>query len=841
MQILDEVQSFINRPQPALFESLALSVFRYQAEHVPAYRAWLGSLDVDPARIRSLAQIPPVSTVAFKYARIENRLHPASPGSRVFLTSGTTGGMDGRGRHIVPRPEIYRASAIGHLRRMMFPDAARIAILALHPTADRMPESSLAQMISWCIDEFGDGHALCTATRDAIDAATAIPFLQAATRVAVPVCILGTTASCAAIFEVMRRDHIAFSLPSGSRMMDTGGAKGQRVRLRPEQVAAEAQALLGIDPAMVINEYGMTEMCSQLYDATSFNSDSVAPPGMRMKLAPPWLQPAALDPVTLAVARDGQPGLLAFFDLANVGSISALVTEDIGIVYGHAVFVLGRAAAADIRGCALAIREFSEHEKSPSSGRAENSTMMAGREARKEEPADDAVVGHEHRSNEVRQPFELLGGRQAGPVSVPEIRAASLRLRQAISPTPPAPDPDQTQAVFDEVLRSINGSSSEHSAHWHKVIRGLAVRLGYSPALLKLSLAALACPLHQAGALKRKLRPRRELIALITPANIPGAGLHELVAALIAGCAVIVKTSVSEPVFFAEFATTLHQLDARFGSDFGERLQVFNWGRERADLTDALIDSCDRALAFGDDATIAQLKRRDRRVIGFGARVSAVAVTRQAVHEALAQTARTVAVDCALFDQRGCLSPHHIFVEDRAREFASQMAAAFRELDGLFDRGGTPRKMSLEEAAAVRRVRAAARWRALGGSAVELWEDRNLEWTVVFDREARFTHSPGFCSVCVSPFENLADLEYRLAPVDGRLEGFALACGTGFAAGEVEPFVALVKRLGASYVCAPGKMQSPPLDWPHCGGEFIRLMIDDRTPSVPPADGIIQR
>jgi hypothetical protein len=239
---------------------------------------------------------------------------------------------------------------------------------------------------------------------------------------------------------------------------------------------------------------------------------------------------------------------------------------------------------------------------------------------------------------------------------------------------------------------------------------------------------------------------------------------------------------------------------------------------------------------LGDDATISQLKRSDRRVIGFGARVSGVAVTRQAVHEALTQTARTVALDCALFDQRGCLSPHHVFVEDRAREFASQMATAFMELDGLFGRGASPRKMSLEDAAAVRRLRAAARWRALSEPGVELWEDRHLEWTVVFDREARFTSSPGFCSVCVSPFGDLVDLEYRLAPANGILEGFALACGTPLRAGQAEPLVALVKRLGASYVCAAGKMQSPPLDWPHGGGEFIRMMIGDRTPSVSHTD-----
>src|SRR5262245_49915603 len=119
MTLFQQVLSYIDAPEAACFESLALAVFRHQARHVPFYRAYLGLLGIDPQTVRSLEQIPPVSTLAFKYARIENQLHPGSPTSRLFLTSGTTIGRDERGRHLVPEPEIYRASASRHLRRMM--------------------------------------------------------------------------------------------------------------------------------------------------------------------------------------------------------------------------------------------------------------------------------------------------------------------------------------------------------------------------------------------------------------------------------------------------------------------------------------------------------------------------------------------------------------------------------------------------------------------------------------------------------------------------------------------------------------------------------------------------
>jgi hypothetical protein len=229
-------------------------------------------------------------------------------------------------------------------------------MLALHPTVDRMPESSLAQMISWCIEEFGSAEILCAATRTAIDVAAATNFLRVRSDAGTPVCILATTAACAKLFAAIAESPIM--LPSGSRLMDTGGAKGQIVPLSAAEVVGQAARCLGLDSALVINEYGMTEMCSQLYDATGFNSDRTDAGAARVKYAPPWLEPFALDPGSLRPVAHGDPGLLAFFDLANVGSVSMILTEDLGVVRDGGVQILGRAGMADARGCALAIAEF---------------------------------------------------------------------------------------------------------------------------------------------------------------------------------------------------------------------------------------------------------------------------------------------------------------------------------------------------------------------------------------------------------------------------------------------------------------------------------------------------
>jgi hypothetical protein len=383
MSIFDEVLAFINSPRPEAFDPLAMAVFRYQFDHVSAYRQFCVARGASPENVTLVSRIPAASTVAFKYADVRGPAGDRSTAALTFSTSGTTKGFTERGRHLVPRPEIYRASALAHLRRMLFPDGLRLSMLALHPTADRMPESSLSTMLTWCIEEFGAAATLCAATRSSVDTAAAIQFLDAACARREPVCILGTTAASAALFAAIAARRRTIEMAPGSRLMDTGGAKGQTIPLTPAEVVARAHQTLGLDPAMVINEYGMTEMCSQLYDATPFNSparpatspaprlnssprpiNSAAPPdSFRVKLPPPWLRPSVIDPVTLAPLEAGRVGLLTFFDLANVGSISALMTEDFGFVQGSAVALLGRAAAGGARGCALSIDEFARRER----------------------------------------------------------------------------------------------------------------------------------------------------------------------------------------------------------------------------------------------------------------------------------------------------------------------------------------------------------------------------------------------------------------------------------------------------------------------------------------------
>ena len=114
---------------------------------------------------------------------------------------------------------------------------------------------------------------------------------------------------------------------------------------RPD-VLATYRRILGIEPEQVINEYGMTELASQMY---ARGDDPHRPP--------PWLRTMVCDLATGREVARGEVGCLRFIDLANLGSVLAIQTEDAGRVRDGGIELLGRAPGAVTRGCSLLASE----------------------------------------------------------------------------------------------------------------------------------------------------------------------------------------------------------------------------------------------------------------------------------------------------------------------------------------------------------------------------------------------------------------------------------------------------------------------------------------------------
>lgn len=350
----ERVLEFLSSPGGAEdFADLALAVFAFQYAENPAYRRWCDCLGAGPDRVRTADGIPAVPASAFKEMEFV-----CGPAVAEFRTSGTTDGLPGR--HLMPSLEPYRISALRHFERCVLPDRVRRRVLAVVPPPGLRPASSLSRMVGWIIEEYGDAGSGWYVSASGLEPARLAASLLGVQKDGAAVLLFATTASLLAFCEFCEAQRARFRLPPGSILIDTGGRKGTKAReIGPlaefqADVYRRAGEVLGVPEERCVNEYGMTELASQFYDEPSNGGWGRQP---RRKTGPAWVLSSVVDPVTLEPCAPGQPGLLRHVDLANVGSVSAVLTEDLGYMDGSGFVLLGRPRAAEARGCGLTFAE----------------------------------------------------------------------------------------------------------------------------------------------------------------------------------------------------------------------------------------------------------------------------------------------------------------------------------------------------------------------------------------------------------------------------------------------------------------------------------------------------
>jgi hypothetical protein len=127
--------------------------------------------------------------------------------------------------------------------------------------------------------------------------------------------------------------------------METGGYKGRSRSLPKKELHALIAGRLGVPPSLIICEYGMSELSSQAYNQRT--------EATRVFQFPPWARLQIISPETGCEVSEGETGLIRVFDLANVCSVMAIQTEDLGLRRGDNFELLGRAQMAEPRGCSL--------------------------------------------------------------------------------------------------------------------------------------------------------------------------------------------------------------------------------------------------------------------------------------------------------------------------------------------------------------------------------------------------------------------------------------------------------------------------------------------------------
>jgi hypothetical protein len=367
--IVQRVERFIAEssiaptPDPAddaAFDALARDVFAFQVEHVEGVRRLAESRGVEPGSVTGHRQVPLVPTSAFKTMELA-----AAPPREVFRSSGTTRGPEHRSVHHHPYPDLYRQVIDASFPRYCLPhlpQGKRLPIVSLIPSREQQPDSSLSFMADHVLRRFGETDSSVWGYGPRrLDLGRVRSWLNARQRAGRPGVILATTLAAEDLLDGLERIDLKFQMPAGSVLFETGGSKGREREVSRSDLLPRVGKRLGLSPMAVVSEYGMTELTSQCYSPNILWRQAPDPNESPLLAAPPWVRVRILDPDRLEEVRVGTEGLVAVYDLANVGSALAVLTEDLGRREEHGFRVLGRVNGADLRGCSLTVEEMTAH------------------------------------------------------------------------------------------------------------------------------------------------------------------------------------------------------------------------------------------------------------------------------------------------------------------------------------------------------------------------------------------------------------------------------------------------------------------------------------------------
>jgi hypothetical protein len=353
------------------FDDVAVELFALQYQHNPAYRSLCNMSKTTPSKVCAIrgmtpsfagrwTQVPFAPTGAFKV--MELSCLAAEERTAVFHSSGTTEQKPSRHFHNIESLAVYETS-LWKWFTQNFSDAGELVFLT--PGTKAAPYSSLVHMFETVRQKISAPETAFAGNISAdgsweVDFTVTLQKLKTACSTGKPLTLLGTAFSFVHLLDHLAGNGLCFELPVGSRVMETGGYKN-RSRILPK---AELHALiikqLGVTAESIVCEYGMSELSSQAYTVrndqclvTSRDQSLSSAASVHHFHFPPWARVQIVLPETGKEVAEGETGLIRIFDLANVFSVAAVQTEDLGIRRGDGFELVGRALMAEPRGCSL--------------------------------------------------------------------------------------------------------------------------------------------------------------------------------------------------------------------------------------------------------------------------------------------------------------------------------------------------------------------------------------------------------------------------------------------------------------------------------------------------------
>jgi hypothetical protein len=314
-------------------------------------------------------------------------------------------------------------------------------------------------------------------------------------------------------------------------------------------------------------------------------------------------------------------------------------------------------------------------------------------------------------------------------------------------------------------------------------------------------------------ALEQDFRSRSDCSSLVNvlaimPGNVIGPTLATAFCAAAAGATLMLKSSSRELRLAEIIAEQFQQYRQLAGT-----VTPMRWTGGDVDFEAKVFMRASKIIAFGDETTINDIRRRIPSKVAFVPYASAYSVGFVNEGADLNEAAMAAAGDIALFDQRGCLSPQTVYVsgnESRAILFAHALERALKNIGGRIPRA----RAGVAEQAAVAEFIRRLMVRALPASAHSLDTllvgPRNLgEPDYVIGVEQ---FSAPVCAgfgriVIVKPCQGVSQAAAAARSLGHKLDTVGVAR-------TLKPAdQALFTAAGARRICLLGEMQRPPLGY----------------------------
>jgi hypothetical protein len=307
----------------------------------------------------------------------------------------------------------------------------------------------------------------------------------------------------------------------------------------------------------------------------------------------------------------------------------------------------------------------------------------------------------------------------------------------------------------------------------------------------------------------------------IVAGSVPGVGVTALVRSLLTKAPTLLKPGRGDVVLPVLFARALMESDP----DLGKAVAVVYWPRAQAELEAAALRGAGVVVAYGGDEAVRSVRDRTPvsvQFVPYHHRVSFGVVGRDALAPArIHRTASEAAGAVAFFDQRGCVSPHVLYVEEGghhdAEDFGRALASALAILESNLPGG----RLESGEGARLQQERGSAELRAAAGLGVVVFHGGAASWTVVCDPEAAFEPLCTGRFVRLRSVSDVRQVPSLVSPLAGHLQTAGVAgCG-----GRLTGLAEELARVGVTRVAALPDVPFPPPWWHHDGSGPLTSLV----------------